>query len=100
MATSGHRAEPTARATLATVRSLVIIGAGGHARETLDIIEAVNAVEPTFTVVGVLADEADEALLAARDLTWLGGGDDLAGVDADEYILGIGMPWVRRSVAE
>jgi len=79
------------------VRSLVIIGAGGHARETLDVVEAMNAVVPTYEVIGMLADEADEDLLVARGVHRLGVSDHLLDTCADEYILGIGMPWVRRS---
>ena len=29
-------------------QNLVILGAGGHAREVLDVIDAINAVKPSF----------------------------------------------------
>ena len=34
------------------MRELVIVGGGGHGRETLDIVEAINAVEPTWAFAG------------------------------------------------
>ena len=39
-----------------SVIRLVIIGAGGHGRELLDIVEAINVVRPTFEFVGFLDD--------------------------------------------
>ena len=38
------------------MRELVIVGAGGHGRETLDIVEAINAVEPTWEFAGFVDD--------------------------------------------
>ena len=38
------------------MRELVIVGAGGHGRETLDIVEAINAVKPTWEFAGFVDD--------------------------------------------
>ena len=38
-------------------RPLLLIGAGGFARETLELITAVNRVAPTWDVVGLLDDD-------------------------------------------
>ena len=38
------------------MRELVIVGGGGHGRETLDIVEAINAVEPTWAFAGFVDD--------------------------------------------
>jgi sugar O-acyltransferase (sialic acid O-acetyltransferase NeuD family) len=59
------------------VERLVVIGAGGHGREVLDVVEALNAVQPRFDVVGVVADVADVDLLARRGATYLGSVDEL-----------------------
>lgn len=77
----------------------MIVGGGGHGREMLDIVAAINATEPTYEVRGVLAAEADEGVLARRGVRLLGDIELLAGLDV-EYVLGIGMPWTRRSLAE
>lgn len=39
------------------LRRLLLVGAGGFARETLELIRAVNRVEPTWRVVGLLDDD-------------------------------------------
>ena len=87
---------------------LVIVGAGGHGREVLDVVEAVNEATPgTWRFTGFLADDADAGLVAARRATLLGPSEDLAGVLAAQpgaFHLGIGSGEVRarldRSVAE
>jgi len=39
-----------------SVQKVVIIGSGGFAREVLDVFDAVNAVQPTFDVIGYVVD--------------------------------------------
>jgi len=39
------------------VRPLLVIGAGGFARETLELVRAINRLTPTWDVVGVLDDD-------------------------------------------
>lgn len=66
---------------------LVIVGAGGHGRETLDVVEALNAeglragahgalqaeaLAGPIDVVGFAADGVDEELLARRGVPHLG----------------------------
>ena len=45
------------RVTLRALRPLLLIGAGGFGRETLELVRALNRVEPTFDVVGLLDDD-------------------------------------------
>lgn len=78
-------------------RRLVIVGAGGHGRETLDIVEACNAVEPTFDVVGFCARDFDPALVARRGVAVLGDVDVLRETDAS-YVIGIGTSETRRDL--
>jgi sugar O-acyltransferase (sialic acid O-acetyltransferase NeuD family) len=40
-----------------SVRALLLIGTGGFARETLELVRAVNDVTPTWEVVGMLDDD-------------------------------------------
>lgn len=48
---------------------LVIVGTGGHGREALDIVEAINARSSTFEFLGFIDDRCDnEALVAASTL--------------------------------
>ena len=46
------------RAYCRALRPLLLIGAGGFARETLELVDAVNRVAPTWNVVGLLDDDA------------------------------------------
>lgn len=81
-------------------RRVVIIGAGGHGRETLDVARTM----PGVTVVGVAADVADEALLARSGDRWLGPLDPLddlvALLEAEGagYHVAIGDPTVRARI--
>jgi sugar O-acyltransferase (sialic acid O-acetyltransferase NeuD family) len=42
----------------ASGRPLLLVGAGGFARETLELVQAINRATPTWDVVGVLDDDA------------------------------------------
>jgi len=39
------------------MRPLLIVGAGGFARETVEAIRAINAIEPTWRLLGLLDDD-------------------------------------------
>jgi sugar O-acyltransferase (sialic acid O-acetyltransferase NeuD family) len=78
---------------------VAIIGAGGHGRETFDVIEACNAVEPTYEFVGFCAAEGDETLLGRRGASLLGDTDALRDLDVS-YVIGIGTSEVRREIDE
>lgn len=79
------------------MRRLVIIGAGGHARETLDVVEAINAVSPVVEVVGLVATGDPGPELARRDARFLGAPDVLAGLPSDiEAVIAIGDGATRR----
>ena len=75
-----HRARAWRRRPTSTslVPRLAIVGAGGHGREVLDVVEAIDREAPTYEVVGVVADHADVELLARRGAAHLGSVDDLA----------------------
>ena len=81
---------------------LVVIGAGGFGRETLDVIEAVNGVRETYRVVGVVDDAPSDLFLerlAARGYRHLGSVDEwLASGAGDRYVVGIGTPATRAAI--
>ncbi len=82
------------------MRDLVIVGAGGFGRETVDTVRAINLVEPTWNIVGVLDDSpSDENLgrLSALGLTHLGGWESLPKGAA--VALCIGSPEARSRLA-
>lgn len=85
---------------------LVVVGAGGFGRESLDVVEAVNAdaSSPVWDLLGVLDDAATPTArerLDARSVPYLGSiADHLrTGDRAASYVVGIGSPAARRRVA-
>lgn len=93
------------------VQRLIIVGAGGHGRETLDVVEAANAAAARdgaadgspWEFLGFVADVADEELLARRGARWLGPVEGLAARLRDAgagYHLAIGDGAVRRELGE
>jgi len=82
-------------------RTLVIVGAGGFGREVLDVITAINERERAWDVVGFIADdEPDSDVLARIGCPWLGPvGAYADSPSADHYVIGVGNPAARRSVA-
>ncbi|MCX7620331.1 MAG: NeuD/PglB/VioB family sugar acetyltransferase [Acidimicrobiales bacterium] len=85
-------------------RRLVIVGAGGHGRETLDAVEALcrsGHTAPLHEFLGFVADDADHELLARRGAQLLGPIDWLASAAAEgvSYTIAIGPSDVRARVA-
>jgi len=82
-----------------TLLPLVLIGGGGHASDVLQAVEAVNAVSPTYRVIGILDDhDVDPRRFAGRGVDHIGSVDDVATVAA-AYVLCLGWPWTRDAVA-
>lgn len=83
------------------MKPLVILGAGGFARETLDVVDAINAVTPTWDMLGFIVDAQygrpgdlvnDKPILG--DFDWL--------IDhPDVYVVcGVGAPEVRYKMID
>ena len=79
---------------------LVIIGTGGHARETLDIVEAINAQSATFEFLGFVDEHRDnESLIAARGAHIVGSLETLREREKHIlYVIGIGAGETRRRI--
>lgn len=75
---------------------LVVLGAGGFARNVLDVVEAMNQIRPGYHVLGVL-DRAGplSAQLTRRGIRLLGGDDVLDHLDA-QYLIAMADPDARR----
>lgn len=84
---------------------IVVIGAGGFGRETLDVIEAINASasESVWRIVGVFDDDPAEVQrerLEARQIVLLGTVDDFRPLVKDcRYVVGIGEPATRARLS-
>lgn len=78
------------------MQTLVILGAGGHARVILDIVTRAGLAREVGFVAQ--ADSAERA--AAAGFNVFGTEDQLAALDVDAAIIGIGDNWTRARVAE
>lgn len=84
---------------------LVVVGAGGFGRETVDVADAMTGAggAPWWEVVGVADDAPSKAnleRLAARRITYLGTVDEaMVSIMGAQYVVGIGSPGVRRAIA-
>ncbi|HVV76623.1 MAG TPA: NeuD/PglB/VioB family sugar acetyltransferase [Mycobacteriales bacterium] len=85
-------------------KPLVVIGAGGFGRETLDVVEAMNSERPSFELVGVLDDAPSEtnlARLSFRGVQFLGAiGEWLAQGPREgfSFAVAVGNPSTRRQL--
>lgn len=80
---------------------LVVVGAGGFGRETIDVIFAINKVTPTFDLLGVLDDspsDLNRSRLDSIDVPLLGNIDELEEMGCQATI-GIGSPKTRQAIA-
>lgn len=89
------------------MNNLVVIGAGGFGRQTLDIVEAINQRDGrVFNVVGVVDDAPTNEnieLLKARNYSHLGTLKEWLGSDGARecvYSICIGNPSVRKKLRE
>jgi sugar O-acyltransferase (sialic acid O-acetyltransferase NeuD family) len=77
---------------------LVIVGAGGSARETLDVVAAINSRSATYNFLGFVADgHADTELISRRGAEVIGEVEALRSIDA-AYVIAIGSPEARKKI--
>lgn len=79
------------------LQPLVILGAGGFARETLDVVEAINADKPRYDVLGFVVDEKyGRAGDVVNEKPILGGFSWFENHTDVLAVCGVGAPEVRR----
>ena len=80
-----------------TLQRVAIIGAGGFAREVLDIFDAINETTPRHDVVGYIVESVyGEPGTLVNDKPILGDFDYLEGRERDvSVICGVGAPEIR-----
>ncbi|MCH1866001.1 NeuD/PglB/VioB family sugar acetyltransferase [Nocardioides sp. CFH 31398] len=85
---------------------LVIVGAGGFGRETLDVARSMINTDgtPRWEIIGVVDDAASEAnrfRMQAQEVDLLGTVEEwLALADHAEYVVGVGSPDARRRIVD
>lgn len=87
------------------VLPLVIVGAGGFGRETVDVVRALNrsSTVPTYDLLGVIDSKPSETnldRLRALGVSYLGTESQwLKAPRATYYLVGVGNPSVRKRIA-
>lgn len=77
---------------MAGLRQLLLIGAGGFAREAAEAVRAVNTVHPTWQLLGYLDDDPAKAGTTPGGLPVLGRLDALSEYPAAQVVLCPGRP--------
>ena len=80
------------------MRPLVVVGAGGFGREVVQIVAAVNAVAPTWELVGFL-DDGPAAGIQAGTVPLLGPVAALSDLPGHAAVLAVGSPPGRAAIA-
>lgn len=83
---------------------LVIVGAGGFGRETIDVVRAINAAapEPLWELVGVVDDAPSDlniSRLEALGVPFLGGIESLVAMPGTAVTIGVGSPRARAAIS-
>lgn len=82
---------------------LVIVGAGGFARETVELVRTVNQAVPTYDLIGYLDDNADLHGTSLLGLNVIGPLDQLAELSDAAVVVCLGSPQsitLRQRVVE
>lgn len=82
---------------------IVVVGAGGFGRETIDVVEAVIAAGGALELLGVIDSgprEVDLERLESRGVSYLGTEDEWFATTSgvERFVVAIGSPAVRESV--
>lgn len=75
-------------------RQVVILGAGGFARQIVSLLDDINRDEDSYSLIGFLDQEESRR---DRELPIIGQDDKLGSLDA-EYIIGVGDTALRRDL--
>ena len=83
------------------MRPLVIYGAGGFAREVLELIRDINREQESWSVLGFLSDDRDSWGSIINDLPILGGEPWLdSQADGVSVVFGIGSPAAKLQITQ
>lgn len=78
------------------MKNIIIVGAGGFAIEIIDLINAINHIEPTFNIKGLLDDHKTEFVLDGYEI--LGKTNDVVKFKEYSFIIAIAKPEIRKAI--
>ena len=95
---------------LTGMRDLVFIGAAAIVNEMSETVDAINELQPTFRILGIIDDDPSKAGTEVAGITVLGGEDALGNLDLSntEFLIAFNSPsnylkrkdWVENAPSE
>src|SRR5438128_1153735 len=82
------------------IRNLAILGAGGHGREVLQVVHAVNTISPTWRCIGFVVDPNYPVPQRLHDLPTIVGIEALLQWSDLDLVVAVGDPTRRQRVVE
>lgn len=82
------------------MKSIVIYGAGGFGRETLQIIRDLNRLNPTWEFLGFLSDDETQWGAPVHEFKILGGRSWLEQHPETHCVVAVGNPWTKAKIVE
>lgn len=80
------------------MQDVIIVGASGFGREVLTMVERVNAVTPTYNVLGFIDDDLNALDGFELEYRILGTIQDWKPTDREQYVLAIAKPTVKERI--
>lgn len=80
------------------MKKMIIVGAGGFGKELLQWIKDVNAVKPTWEILGFIDDNLHALDGVETDYTIIGSIKEWQPKEDEEFALAIGLPRIKRIV--
>ncbi len=81
------------------MKKLIIVGAGGHAREMLEWVKDINKLKPTWDFCGFIDDDAEALNGTGCEYSILGGIREWCHFDGFFFAMGIAQPGTKEKVA-
>lgn len=83
------------------MKDLIIVGAGGYAREIYElIIKPINKIKPVYNVLGCIDDDLDALKEKGSSLKILGKIDDWKVTGNEVYVMGIAKPQIKERISQ
>lgn len=82
------------------MQETIIIGAGGFAREVVQLIEDINDYKPTYNILGFIDENKDNHGKIINNYYVLGDISILANFDNANVVLGVGSPKLKYKILE
>ena len=82
------------------MKKLIIVGAGGFARELADWIEDINDVKPTWDLLGFIDDNPDALSGIPCKYKVIGSIQDWNPLNDESFVCGLAIPKVKRKVID